>query len=674
MIAACEQPDYQLMSGWFGGGLTLNGVIKVPTPTYVANLSGGANTTSFITLKAGSGDASFLRYLLVSEVTELFMHAQNAGWFAPSGADEQSCGEALSRFLAQQFLVNNGLGITEPGYALSPSWLNSSLPTSNGKSTQLGGQLTTLSTVINGTVTSISVAKAQTIPFATSYLIQVDAEQMLVTSVNTSNNTLTVTRGHNGTTATAHAAQAPVFFNYGARTDYINLTLEGDFSIDAATGCAMLFLYYLNVQLGFSPGAIVGAAPGSDNAATCLRGVYRNLTGNDGDPFPSFRQLLENAFPPDQVAVVPGPNPDNPWPLPGPSVISGQVTDTALQPINDAFVVFSAAEPITPTTGDSLQLSTDANGQYQTPDIPPQFYQVHAGQDGFVTGEASVTVVPGVRNTTLNFVLVAIEPYTVKGTVTSFQAGWKVTALEGATVTLDIGLHAITDASGSFQFTDQPGSPNPGDVHTLTASMAGFTSSSVTFTIPNGATVTENLVLEPLGSLSGTVVSATGGAPISGATVTAGTASGTSGPDGAYSLTALDPGVTDLAASAPGFDPAQTQVPITPGAHVVQDIAMTPASATLHGTVTSAFDGSPISGATVAIVGTDGAQTDGTGSYTVSHVPAGDHDVTASARFGHFGYKSQTVSIQVIAHQTLRQDFGLWPLHLPKPTGDLPKN
>jgi hypothetical protein len=37
-------------------------------------------------------------------------------------------------------------------------------------------------------------------------------------------------------------------------------------------------------------------------------------------------------------------------------------------------------------------------------------------------------------------------------------------------------------------------------------------------------------------------------------------------------------------------------------------------------------------------------------------------------------FKPQTVSNQVIAHQTLRQDFVLFHLHQPKPTGDLPKD
>jgi hypothetical protein len=49
--------------------------------------------------------------------------------------------------------------------------------------------------------------------------------------------------------------------------------------------------------------------------------VYRNLTGNAADPFPAFKQMLDAAFPrtaPDGTpipSVVPGSNPDNPYPL-----------------------------------------------------------------------------------------------------------------------------------------------------------------------------------------------------------------------------------------------------------------------------------------------------------------------------------------------------------------------
>lgn len=319
VIAACES-DFTLMSGWFGN-IELSPKITTPFPIRVANSVGGAATGGLYpnistTLGARSGDVAFLRYLIVSEIVEVLMYVQAQGWYAPNSSNEQSCGEALSRFLAQQFLVLTGLGVSEPGFAISSLWLNSSLPPSNANSSQLGSSMTTLASQIDDVVGTFAVVQASTVPFASTYIIQIDNEQMLVTAVDTGVNTLTVTRGYNGTSTATHAAGATVYFNYGSRADYINLTLEYDHQPDAASGCGLLFLYYLQVQLGFTSIAqIIAAAPGVANASQCLRGVYQNLTGGIDDPFPFFRQLLDAVFPPDQVANIPGPNPDNPWPI-----------------------------------------------------------------------------------------------------------------------------------------------------------------------------------------------------------------------------------------------------------------------------------------------------------------------------------------------------------------------
>ena len=314
------EADFTIMSEWFGN-LELSPKIHTPYPIFVANLGGGAGTGGqypniSTTLKGGTGDASLLRYLIVSEITEVLMYVQGQGWSDPGGADEQSCGEALSRFLAQQFLVTTGLGVSQPGYDVSSRWLNSSLPVSDPHSTQLGGQWTTLPALIDNVVTTFSVVNALAEPYQLTFIIQIDDEQMLVTSVDATANTYTVTRAYNGTTAASHSAKASVRKNWGSRTDYVNVTLQYEHGQDAPAGCAMLFLYYLQVQLGFtSIKQIIASAPGAANVSNFLRGVYQKLTGDGSDPFPFFAQLLANAYPPDKFASISGPNPDNPWPL-----------------------------------------------------------------------------------------------------------------------------------------------------------------------------------------------------------------------------------------------------------------------------------------------------------------------------------------------------------------------
>jgi hypothetical protein len=232
-------------------GITPSGPSTIPV--YVTRLTGGANNTGTIRLRPNTNDPNELRCFLISEVTESFMAGQNMGWgFLPGVNNEESCGEGLSLFLTQQFELSQG--IAGPYTAFSGNnWLNSSLPTSNSNSTRFYDQ-----------------------------------------------------------TATSQG------YDYGSRADYVNF-LRPYPGNGPGTGCSILFIYYLFHQLGFTIQQIIAAAPGYTNGVlnspAPLRGVYQNLTGDNSNPFPFFKQLLDTAFPPGQVSAVPGPNPDDPWPL-----------------------------------------------------------------------------------------------------------------------------------------------------------------------------------------------------------------------------------------------------------------------------------------------------------------------------------------------------------------------
>lgn len=109
--------------------------------------------------------------------------------------------------------------------------------------------------------------------------------------------------------ASTRIGPAPGNYDYGSRYDYVNNILPSDHSNSPASGCSVMFLWYLATQLGYSTAQICQAA------APTIGGVYRNLTGENGDPFPFFKLLLDNAYPPDTVSSIPSPNPDNPFPL-----------------------------------------------------------------------------------------------------------------------------------------------------------------------------------------------------------------------------------------------------------------------------------------------------------------------------------------------------------------------
>lgn len=123
LLAVCEQ-DYQVMSGWFGGISLTVGI-----PVAVNIMPGGYASAGWgppISLRPGNGSGlDVVRFLLVAEVTEMFMLAQNKGWFATDGSNEGAAGEGLSRVLSAEWLRQAGLGFNEPGFDTARFWLNS---------------------------------------------------------------------------------------------------------------------------------------------------------------------------------------------------------------------------------------------------------------------------------------------------------------------------------------------------------------------------------------------------------------------------------------------------------------------------------------------------------------------------------------------------------------------
>ncbi len=219
-MAACET-DYGLMSGWFGSTGVTGMTVQVTPRSNGAHWFGSSGSSTVRLYPGGAsytGDPVYLRYLMVSEITEIFMMNQNAGWF--QSGDEGSKGEGLSRFLGARFLDVNGFAELQlrTDYGTARLWLNS------------------------------------------------------------------------------------------PRGDYVN-NAPDDNGYDAVNGCTALFIWYLFTQFGFSETQIVAAA------ASTLAGVYRNLTGDNGDAFPFFKSLLDFYYPSTTSSAIAGPNPDNPWPL-----------------------------------------------------------------------------------------------------------------------------------------------------------------------------------------------------------------------------------------------------------------------------------------------------------------------------------------------------------------------
>ena len=253
--------DFDWLQAQFAGvDMTQGRTFPIPVQVTAVVESGyNASWGWPLVMNAGNHPSTLLRSMFIAEVSEVFMLAQHKGWGYSNGVgDEESCGEALSLFLTVQFQLSQGLGSTWLMNNTPATWLNTSLPASNPASTEF------------------------------------DAT------------------GANGGPSTGT--------HYGSRQDYVG-SVKPFAGNGPATGACMAFLYYLFHQLQFtSIPDLIAKAPGVDSSGnviggSCLKGVYKNLTGDDSDPFPYFAGLLASAYPPDQVANIPGPNVDDPWPI-----------------------------------------------------------------------------------------------------------------------------------------------------------------------------------------------------------------------------------------------------------------------------------------------------------------------------------------------------------------------
>jgi hypothetical protein len=218
LVNTCDA-DFMIMQRWFD-----NTSVDTPIELTVTTESGGASWSDpqAVKLKPGNGNTALLRYLVVSEVTEIFAKEQFPSWYAAGwlNSDEGSMGEGLSRFLSALFMIKVGIGTGPAGsFQVSNLWLNS------------------------------------------------------------------------------------------PRSDFVN-NAPDDHQPDAVSGCSTLFLYYLHRQLGFSIQSIIRAG------ASNLADVYQNLTHDSTDPFPTFKNLLDIAFPSTTASSIAASNADDPFPLP----------------------------------------------------------------------------------------------------------------------------------------------------------------------------------------------------------------------------------------------------------------------------------------------------------------------------------------------------------------------
>jgi hypothetical protein len=118
----------------------------------------------------------------------------------------------------------------------------------------------------------------------------------------------------NGTGTTNAKTPSP----NSARSDWVNTTFTGATVSGKSVhgdgdpvsfGCALCFIYYLTVELGFTINEVIA------NYDSNLANSYHGVTGDNADPFPAFAGLLAAVFPANQTFSATTTNPDNPFPI-----------------------------------------------------------------------------------------------------------------------------------------------------------------------------------------------------------------------------------------------------------------------------------------------------------------------------------------------------------------------
>jgi uncharacterized membrane protein len=300
--------------------------------------------------------------------------------------------------------------------------------------------------------------------------------------------------------------------------------------------------------------------------------------------------------------------------------------------------------------------TTDASGEYAIADVPPGSYEVTASKAGYESSLLAVTVSEGniaVADLSLTRIIV---PGTITGRVTDAEDG---SPLAGATVT-DGTRMTTTDASGEYAIADVP----PGS-YEVTASKAGYESSSLTVTVSEGNIAVADLSLTRIivpGTITGRVTDAEDGSPLAGATVTDGTRMTTTDASGEYAIADVPPGTYEVTASKVGYESSSLTVTVLEGNSAVADLSLTRIiiPGTITGTVTDAEDGSPIAGAVVTD-GTRTTTTDASGEYAIADVPPGSYEVTASKA----GYESSFLTVTALEGNIAVADLSLTRIIVP---------
>jgi hypothetical protein len=294
----------------------------------------------------------------------------------------------------------------------------------------------------------------------------------------------------------------------------------------------------------------------------------------------------------------------------------------------------------TPMAGVSLSLGTritqtDTNGQYVFTAVCGGTYTVTPVKDCFLFNPPSRSVTLGPDATSVNFVGYGNDVFSIRGQITTQGT----TGLGGVTVSAG-GYSSTTDANGNYVLSRVcPG------VYTVVPSApgVGFSPPSKSVSVSSADVSGVNFSAYQAFSISGLITDGSNG--LAGVTVTAsGLAAVTTDAKGSYTITNVPAGTNSVVPSLNCylFQPPFVSVTVGPGSTNLVNFTGTHDVHSVSGQISEAGVG--LSNVTVH-VGTQFANTDSNGVYTVSGLCPGTYTILPARDCYLFNPPSRTVSL-----------------------------
>ncbi len=280
-------------------------------------------------------------------------------------------------------------------------------------------------------------------------------------------------------------------------------------------------------------------------------------------------------------------------------------------------------------------LRSNRTGEFRAERIPSGSISVSAELSRYRGDQQTVALERGTERE-VSLELDPITTGTVRGVVRNAADGKTVA---GASVTVG-GLSATTATDGRFQIEQV----SAGDV-TVRSSARLFEAGEASVVVEAAAAVETAIDMVPItyGSISGTVVDATSGEPIGGASVAAGQRTVRTDASGRFELQRVTAGDVSVNASKPIYLNNSISVSLAAGEAETVRLRLEPITwGAVTGVATDAETGRPLPNAEIAI-GTQSLLSDASGRFRAEKVPAGRLTVTGK----YSAYEPDSVAIEL---------------------------